>query len=58
MSDNAHVADICWVVHQFTELFSREVDHCAQRFICEDMDEFSETCDVPMGISKLMKRIV
>jgi hypothetical protein len=27
MRDNRHVSDVCWTVHQLTDLVYREVDH-------------------------------
>jgi hypothetical protein len=27
MSDDTHVSDICWMVHQLAELLCGEVDH-------------------------------
>jgi hypothetical protein len=27
VSDDTHVADVCWVVHQAPELLGRKVDH-------------------------------
>ena len=41
MSNNAHIPDICWMVHQFTELFGCKVDHVVENLSLDVSKSFS-----------------